>query len=769
MNGKRWTQEELVKLENLCEDCWSFLELKKIVLAVLPERTLTSIKHKLEENSSWTQHFEDRRQRYQTQKIQRKRKAVPQEIVLTEKNFPKAETKEIDKEAWEIPGARVGFLSGIAYKSDGYRAGLIKLGFDVFKQEAIHFNVLNGGIVSKQYISNELKKRLFGTHKDFRPFIIDNFLNETAQELASVIPKIKKPKATGENGEYVRLYVMTSLPHDGMFGEEIVKRLQGLRPEDIRHYKQGGDRLEVKQPEGVTNKIIWSINPKKSRLPTKYHSQAAEREIDDKRGQTTKEFPELWAVGPFGSNIHKPSGERDEPYITMGVLRRLEEVFVAENQISVSIVEYTPDGDRFVRVWDLKDIVANELSYITGIKNGANDIHRSIVDIIKKRRPITIGLISDELGIERKTIAKEIEFLVEEEKLPRKTWPGLYLDPSSQRYDFHLNWLQDQLTYPKIQPESMVEDRILFFSCPHVGYTTTDYAYIVQEMPKRILKHNIKTMVSLGDFIAGLKYNLLERGEIFGSLNYSDQEKFAAELMGTVFMRVFEERFKNSFSGCDIQSLSPAEVEALINEALITFVYIAGNHDDWQAANGSIPLETLSDKLTSLLVRNIEAILIENKLPAVDLFGIVGKKLVRLPDYDAVYTLPSGLQIEMFHPYMARAKTTSLRAQETLDVARCQIVGIGNFHTATVVNKWFSDKGQCVAVQAGTLAIYTMFEKRKLKVIDFGSVYLRVLSRNKRIAMTESAFFDEQVLTEPIAKWTNLDQLKEELKIISVP
>src|SRR3989344_4169911 len=135
-----------------------------------------------------------------------------------------------------------------------------------------------------------------------------------------------------------------------------------------------------------------------------------------------------------------------------------------------------------------------------------------------------------------------------------------------------------------------------------------------------------------------------------------------------------------------------------------------GNHDLWQEREGTIALEVFHDKLTSLLARHIGKTLVEKALPAVDIFDIIAQKITRFQDYAAVYRLPSGLDLEMYHPHMARAKTTSLRAQETLDVSKCQIVGIGNFHTATVVNKWYPDRGQCAAVQAGTLLIYSRFE-----------------------------------------------------------
>lgn len=685
------------------------------------------------------------------------------------KSFPKPEVLEMDKAAWERPGQRVGFYSGADFKAEGFRATLMKLGRELSRQEGIHFDVWNGGLVSKKWIINEIKKRISGVHSDLRKGIIDNFLNEVAEELSSLIPKLKKPNGNNGNSGYIRLYIITSPTRDGDYGEEIARRLQELRPDDIRCYKAGSDRVEVKRPDN-RNKIIWAINPQKPRLPSQYYSQAAEKEINDKRGQTTKNYPDLWVVGTFASNIHKPEGERDEPYITVGALRRLEEVLAAENQISISIVEYTPEGDRFVRVWNLKDIVADELNYITGIKSGAAEIHRKIVDALKKHRPATIGIIADELGVDRQTAERETDFLIEEKQSSRKTWPGLCKYPESQRYDFDFDWIQNKLDYPRIdiRDHGFKEDKLLFLSCPHVGFTTCDYRFIVDEIPRRVLNKGIHAIVLLGDIIAGLQHDYLETGEVFGSLSNTDQERFAAELFGTALMKVFNQRFEANFAACgDAEKNQPQKIKEIIDNSLPSLLYIPGNHDLWQERDGTTPLETFHDKLINLLTRHIGKTLVERGLPAVDIFEVLAKKIIKFLDYAAVSKLPSGLTLEMHHPHTARAETTSLRVQKSLDVSSGQIVGIGNFHTATVVHKWYPERGQCVAVQAGTLLIYSRFEKRKIKRIDFGVVFLRVLSMSQRIVMTESAYFNRPLLKEPLVKWTNLDQLKRELGVLS--
>jgi len=137
-----------------------------------------------------------------------------------------------------------------------------------------------------------------------------------------------------------------------------------------------------------------------------------------------------------------------------------------------------------------------------------------------------------------------------------------------------------------------------------------------------------------------------------------------------------------------------------------------------------------------------------------------------LPDFEQIYRLASGLTLGCRHPGMARADTTSLRAQKALDALGTQIVGIANFHVATTVRKWRPDLGQCVAVQAATQVIYTPFEGSKMKKLDFGPIFLRVLSKDGRIYMDETAYFNKPMLKEPFKKSIDVDQLKDSLGLL---
>jgi len=687
-----------------------------------------------------------------------------------ERSWPEPEILEISEEAWHRPGTRRGYTSRWDYKGPGYRSGIILQDCFKFVEEGNHFNGVAGGVISKEYIKKELRRRFKAVKPGLRDSVTEHFLNEAAKELASVIPKIKKPAnvwADPAKPEFVRFYISTSRVYDGPFseryestyGEEIARRLQALRPDDIRLENEGSTRLEVK---GV-GEIDWVISPMRQRLPSKYHSAAAEREIEDKAGQSDQPFPDLWVVGTPASAIHKTSGEKERPYITLPASCRLEATTVAENQEGIAVVE-SVNGNRFVRFWNFKDLIHKEKRFITGIKDGASELHEKIVDVIKDRGAMTIGLLADKLEIDRQTVEREIKYLEEPKMLTRKTWPGLFYNPKSQRYDFHLDWLQERLRYRL--PENYLEDILLFFGCLHAGYTTTDYEHFVVKYPEIILNQKVKTLVGLGDFIAGLVHYMMHRGEIIGALNNTDQEIFAAELVATIIFKPFKQLFEKALSKFAEIKPTTEELNLMVNDCLVDFIYIKGNHDDWSLREGTTPLVTFRDKLIKILHREISGFFTANSFPEIDFYSLINKKIVELPDFEPIYRLASGLTLGCRHPGMARADTTSLRAQKALDALGTQIVGIANFHVATTVRKWRPDLGQCVAVQAATQVIYTPFEGSKMKKLDFGPIFLRVLSKDGRIYMDETAYFNKPMLKKPLLKWIDVDKLKDSLGLL---
>lgn len=697
-----------------------------------------------------------------------------------ERSWPEPEVLEISEEAWHRPGARRGYMSRFDYKGPGYRSGIILEECRKLVDEGDHFFGVVAGIVNKDYIRKELKRRLKGLKSEEKGSVIEHFIVESAKELASVIPKIKKPANVWidpNKPEFVRFYISTSPIYDGpksdfyesTYGEEIARRLQALRQDDIRLENEGSARLDIKGAD----EIDWIISPTKHRLPTKYYSGAAEREIEDKSGQSDQLLPDLWVVGTSASAIHKTGGskkmpnmgEKDRPYITVPASCRLEASTVAENQEGIVTVN-SIDDKHFVRFWNFKDLIHKEKQFITGIKDGASELHKKIVNVIKEHGAMTVGLLSDKIGVDRQTIEEAVKFLEEPKMSARKTWPGIFYNPKSQRYDFHLDWLQERLKH--CLPKEYVEDVFLFFGCLHAGYTTTDYEHFVKEYPGIITKYKVRTLVGLGDFIAGLRHSLMHRGEIIGALNNTDQEIFAAELIGTIIFVAFKKQFEAALLKFAGRKPSKDELKAMIADPLIlaNFIYIDGNHDGWQLQEGTTPLVTFRDKLKIILVRETNGLISARDLPTIDVDSLVDKKLIHLPDFMPVHKLGSGLTLGCRHPGMARADTTSLRAQKALDALGTQVVGIANFHVATTVRKWRPDLGQCVAIQAPTQVIYTPFEGSKMKKLDFGPVFCRILSNSGRIYMDETAYFSKPLLEAPLPKWIDVDKLKESLGLL---
>lgn len=715
------------------------------------------------------------------------KKQVLENLPLEVRQWDNPEIIQITDEAWNKSKTSLGELSRIDYFSPGFRSGLIRLECEIFASEARRFIVLNGGLIDKRAFNakekekfDDIKKHLKILRaeaktrgekiapidqKNLKQRVTENLIDEAAKALSSMFPKIRKP---GKKDEFIRFYVTTSPVYDGPYGNEIAKKLQSLRPDDISAFKPGNARTPVK----FVDKIVESINPKRIRLPGQYHSTAAEKEIKDKEGQTAREYPDLWVVGALASAIHTPSGGRLRPYITVPASSRLEDVTIAENQIGIVSIEYPSKNDPHIaRFWSLKDLVSHEREFITGIKEGAQEIHQNIVNVLKKEGgALTSGLLTRQLGFvdneeSRQKVEQALQFLVEEKASSRKTWPGIYYDPSSRLYDFHLDWIQERLRYILPKSETLQEDTFLFDGCTHAGYTTSDYKFIVKKFTEIILRHKIQTMVCLGDLTAGILHGFLCTGEVFGGLNNTEQQEFAAELRATILFAVFKERFdeyvtKNS-------PKTPEELEICIETVFILLLCIPGNHDLWTERDGNTALKVFEMKLRDILTYHIGNFLAEKKFPMINVAKIIRKKIILYQDVNAQHTMLSGIRLAMCHPHMPRAQTTSLRGQHAIGMYNCQITGMANFHTATIVHQWRPDLGQCVSVQVGTTAIYTPFEVRKMKVNDFGPVYLRTISHKGRILMTESAFYNEPILQKAIPKSTDINVLRKELGLIT--
>lgn len=709
----------------------------------------------------------------------KKNKKTDEPPVFLKTQWPEPEIIDINPEEFKKTGTRVIYCSRGELKVEGYRIGLHLLAGHIAAAIGSKFPVFAGGLVNKEWVQSEIKRRSKGIPLKFKHVVIEHILEEAVEILHSSLPRLRKP-----DGKFARWYLMPSLPYDGQYGEKILQRLQERR-DDIRQYKEGGEKIEIWQ-ENRPSIFHGVVLPKHGRITSKYMSAPIEPDINDIEEQTSKDYPNLWVHGTSATALYKPSGDREVPYITLPALHKIEadKKRRAENQIGITVVEHIPPkesilptGDTLIHFWSFRDIIAQERDFITGIKEGASPLHKRIVELIKLEGARHPGRLADELGIERDKLDKEIKFLVEPKRSPRKTWPGLHYDELSQRYDFHSNWIQETLRYPIQQvhysstddKDGWHDDSFLFFGCLHAGYTTTDYEFVVKNFPKIITKYNIKVVAGVGDFVAGLAYSMMHRGETL-QMNYTDQEEFAGEIIGTIFFKAFTENFERALKKFGDKILSQDELKNIVIESLLLFLIKKGNHDSWTLRDGTTPLEKMYDTLILLLANNIERYLAEKRLPSIPVMDIVKNKIVMLPEHKPVYTLDSGLSVGLIHPYMARADTTSLRLEKAIRMFTkkwgCQVIGVANFHVAAVAHKWKPRTGQCVGVQTGTEVIMTPFEQNQMKDIDFGPIFLRVLSRNKRIVKTTVAAFNRTILEEPIPKWTDATVLKKKLGLL---
>jgi hypothetical protein len=247
-------------------------------------------------------------------------------------------------------------------------------------------------------------------------------------------------------------------------------------------------------------------------------------------------------------------------------------------------------------------------------------------------------------------------------------------------------------------------------------------------------------------------------------MNNTVQEKFAAHLIGTVIFKVFKGRFNASANELKKGSDHAKNLFTVVCKSLMVFKYIYGNHDLWETGDGHTPLEVFKATLINFLVTRVGNFLSENGHPVSyeQLLQLVQTNVV-LADF---FELPSGLKVSVQHPHMARAKTTSLRPQEMMDFAKrhgCPVALGGNFHVSEFVAEWDQDLGQCVSMEVGTIKHGSNFERHKMKMVDQGVGYLRILSsahmlnRTKnaetpmtRIFMAQTAYYGASVVRPPI-------------------
>lgn len=697
----------------------------------------------------------------------------------------------------KIESLRIGLVSRIDYGSDGFRQGLLELAAEIFRKENVHFVVLAGGLVSgravikklkilvrdfrllekpqkkliremdkikdgikslekrnsqslsEQRELNRLRARLSEIEKELD--MIDPQLRILARKIRELSPeamagKLAKhlPRFKNAKGETVKFYVVLSEAYDKAVGIETGILLARLRPQDeMRLYDDNAVSLPLWSGKAHEKKLEVLTPTRAVWMRGDYYSTPVERMIKDRSKQSASAAPDLRLCGCFGSSITKPKGEAKEPYVSVPVLSRIEETTVNENQIGVQVVEvYSDRAVPVVRDYPFKDLISRERMFI-GLPAEMSSRRRKCIEALKEHGKRTTGLISDDTGLSRESVKKTLDKLRVRNGKLRKTWPGVVYDELSDRWDFALEWVMKKLRYQLPQGELKVDSKVEV-CCTHFGSLDTDYPYLANEVPKVMLEYNVNILVNAGDSVEGLKHNMMQRGELYAGMNLTQQERGSGLMFAGIILKVFKVRFDQLLANQDAKNIPKEKVAELILGALVTYIYILGNHDLWDTDSGHQPLATKIDTMILKITKEIEKILAEKGLNKVDnLISLVRSKIVTDPA--GRFTLPSGLRMAVMHPHMSRAKTTSLRPQEMLDKANdCQVVVGGNFHVGEALGVWEPALGQRLCTEIGTMKHGSPFEDNKLKTVDQGFVYTRIESIAGRIVRTEVTFYSNE-------------------------
>ncbi|HEY4475840.1 MAG TPA: hypothetical protein VJB92_03940 [Candidatus Paceibacterota bacterium] len=635
---------------------------------------------------------------------------------------------------------KVGFMSRLDYGSSDYRIGLWHLAAEVFAKEKVNYVSLLGGLVDGAALEKTLAVFLQGIKKEERETARFAFIQDAANFLKKNIPVIKG----------VKIYVITSPPYDKQIGEQIAEMLAEMRS-DVLLYRAGGDRFELKQIE----KILGAYAPKKGVwMRGDYYDTPILRMLKDEKKRTTRGIGDVVAAGGFGAAIFHPGDSSDirRPYFSIPALCKIGEVRTGENQVGVTIAEWTTSNPKEVtyKVYSFKDLLADEWSSIEA-PAGISKVQKAIVDALQKRGPLTVGLLDDFTGYTRKEIEHELEGLMS--RKANTTWPSI-VQKADKRYYLDMSWFCDKARY-KLPVVDKVES-FLAFACAHSGSRHTDMQYIYDVLPRLFGDNNLDMFVGVGDFIEGLKHDLMLRKELIptkiGVMNYTMQERLCTFLWGNAICRVFKYRFENWVKKHGSKNIAKKELFSFIKNNLPRFVFINGNHCAWVEDLGFDPLATFYGGLKTYISNQVTKLLEEYDLCANDLNDLVREKLIFLHQNEC-YKTPSGLPIVLLHPSMGRTKTTSIRPQEMLQKAEDThgyVVFGGNFHVGEVVHHWDFEYGQRICLQLGTLKVKSGFEETKLKTVDFGAGMLRVGTAKKRIVTTETTFYCTQ--TEDVQK-----------------
>lgn len=622
---------------------------------------------------------------------------------------------------------RAGLISRLDAGSANYRVGLWRLAFKIFKEWGVSAIYFPAGLVDYRAAQEELKRDLLGCKQADRDAKEKKFLDKIAKELAKLIPSL----------EGVKIYLTTSAAYDGRIGEEVAYRLAELR-RDIYH-SLGRERHDIKN----VGRTLGIYTPEKNPWQRgDYYDTPGLRVLKDERKRSSHGLADFNVVGGFAVSVFNPGDSVEDvrrPYLLLPALGRIGKVRVAENQVGLKIVEIKTDNLREATVisFNYKDLLADE-GRLVRAPRGSSDIQKDIVRVIGEKGARTIGLLEDATHISRDRLAEPLQNLLT--KKSDQKWPGLNYNEANRRYGFKRRWFQRYLRHPQPPAAELATDSFVAFACLHAGSKWTKMLWFRDELPKLILQNGIRRLVGVGDFIEGLKHDLLWKGELSDALNYTDQEELAAYLVGSVELAVFKTRFQGWLKDCGAIKLEQEKLITGVEQTLPDFIYRKGNHCCWVEPMGFRALAVFRKDLLSFVTRGVRQALSKANLHLNALDQVVAQKMIEIGDDDN-YRLPSGLSISLYHPEMGRTKTPSIRAQQALGFSDAQVVFMGNFHTAEHVQEHDHNKGgQRDCLDLPTLKIRSRFEDGKFKIVTTGVAFYEVERHNGKIWKSRITF-----------------------------
>ena len=653
----------------------------------------------------------------------------------------KRNRKEIDDEVRVKPGP----LSGIYYGSASFRYAALIRAFTNLQFHRVQYIMIVGGLVYGKALYSDFPSGLKGEEKkEWENFVIER----TARELAIVIPRLKSA-----SGKWVKIYINTSPVFDGAIGYRIAEKLTELRDKKGRPLREEivflGDKNTQLLPSIRAHKNILPAVPVKKRIPAKYASTSVQTQKERLRKVLPTTTPDLMIFGGYGVNLSKPAAG-DEPisWITLPMCHRLSEQELkqdSESEVGLKIVKIGADDYYSTVTFDLKSFIGNERYLIEAPKVGVSRLQRKIIDALRPQ-PKFIGVLEDELGVPRHRIEAAIERL-------QRFRVGIVYNPQSKYYDFSPEWMQWRVRYPWFPREEFHEDAIVSLACMHAlachsdGTALTNYGFLCEKVPEFIIRKGVKILVGAGDFIQGLPkvHSYHVTGQIFQALGVLTQEEAAAYIVGKkIIGAVFRHRFgelQNRRRG----NVTKGDLVKWIDEALLTFIYCEGNHDQWESMEGVEALRHFALFLKWLVVKEVADVLRQSGYHVeFDVIGgIVENHIKKDSNREAVkYRTPHGLTIKVVHPHTPRTKTLSITSEGVLDKYRdAQIVIAGNWHVAFDQQVSGKELGLRQLVEAPTMLFGTKFEDDKLKRTDFGINLTIVHSNSRKIYEVESGFY----------------------------